>query len=93
GKVNEGADKGSGLIKAGTEFGVVNGGRILGKLKAGGEVGVKENKKGSGKFKADINLGLESDSLGELKDGSDYAVDKIKSGLKVVMKKIEKTRR
>jgi hypothetical protein len=61
----------------------------LGKLKADGEMGVKENKKGSGKLKANVNLGLESDSLGKLKEGSDYAFEKIKSGVKVTRKKLK----
>ena len=61
----------------------------MGKLKAGGEVGVKENKKGSGKLKASVNLGLESDSLAKLKEGSDYAFDKVKSGVKVTRKKLK----
>ena len=52
-------------------------------------MGVKENKKGSGKLKANVNLGLESDSLGKLKEGSDYAFEKIKSGVKVTRKKLK----
>ena len=77
------------MIKAGTQLGVEKGGRTLGKLKAGGKVGVKETKKGSGKLKANVNLGLESDSLGKLKKGSDYAFDKVKSGVKVTRKKLK----
>ena len=68
------------------------GGRTLGKLKAGGEVGVKDNKKGSGKVAANVNLGLESETLGELKEGSDYAIDKIKSGMKAAKKKISQVK-
>lgn len=80
-------DKGSGL-KAGGELGIDSGGRTVGKVRAGGELGVKENKQGTGKFEANVNLGLESETLGELKEGSDYAFDKIKSGIKAVKKKI-----
>ena len=82
-------DRGSG-IKAGGELGIDMGGRTLGKLKADGELGVKENKKGSGKLAANVNLGLESETLGELKEGGDHAIDKIKSGLKAAKKKISK---
>jgi hypothetical protein len=77
------------MIKAGTQLGVVKGGRTLGKLNAGGEIGVKKNKKGSGKINANINLGLESDSLNKLKKGSNYAFDKVKSGVKATRKKIK----
>lgn len=84
-------DKGSG-IKADGELGIDKGGRTLGKLKAGGELGVKENKKGSGKLEANVNLGLESESLGELKEGGDYAFDKIKSGMKAAKKKISQVK-
>ena len=62
----------------------------MGKFKAGGEIGIKENKKGSGKVAANVNLGLESETLGELKEGGDYAADKIKSGMKAAKKKISK---
>jgi hypothetical protein len=79
--------KGSG-IHAGGQVGINKGGRTLGKLSAGGELGVKENKKGSGKVAANVNLGLESETLGELKEGGDYALDKIKSGVKAAKKKI-----
>lgn len=84
-------EKGSG-IKADGELGIDMGGRTLGKLKAGGEVGVKDNKKGSGKVAANVNLGLESETLGELKEGSDYAIDKIKSGMKAAKKKISQVK-
>jgi hypothetical protein len=79
-------------LKAGGELGIDSDGRTLGKVKAGGELGVKENKKGSGKFEANVNLGLESDTLEDLKAGSDYAVDKIKSGIKAAKKKIAKVK-
>ena len=63
----------------------------MGRLQAGGEVGVKEKKQGSGKVAANVNLGLESEALGELKEGGDFAFDKIKAGMESVKKKLSKS--
>ena len=55
-------------------------------------MGVKEKNEGSGKFEANVNLGLESETLDELKEGSDYTIDKVKSGIKAAKKKISKVK-